>query len=76
MANSQTSERGSQGSQRAQQSIRQIRMVVVDEAIELTTDALNGEGAGVLTMIEVDRVLEEKTDVGRDRYVTLGDCYP
>ena len=56
------------------------RMVEVDapfdEAVEATTAALKDQGFGVLTTIEVDKVLKEKIGVERDRYVILGACNP
>ena len=47
-----------------------------DDAVEQTTAALKDQGFGVLTTIEVDKVLKEKIDVDRDRYVILGACNP
>lgn len=56
------------------------RMVEVeaafDEAVEQTTAALKEQGFGVLTTIEVDKVLKDKIGVDRDRYVILGACSP
>jgi uncharacterized protein (DUF302 family) len=56
------------------------RMVEVDlsfdRAIEMTTAALKEQGFGVLTTIEVDKVLKDKIGVDRDRYVILGACNP
>lgn len=56
------------------------RMVEIDapfdEAVERTSAALKDQGFGVLTTIEVDKVLKEKIDVDRDRYVILGACNP
>ena len=56
------------------------RMVVLDlpfnEAIDATTAALKEQGFGVLTTIEVDRVLKEKIGVERERYTILGACNP
>lgn len=47
-----------------------------DEAIAAATAALQDQGFGVLTTIEVDRVLEEKIGASIDRYVILGACNP
>jgi len=47
-----------------------------DEAVEKTTDVLKDQGFGVLTTIEVDKVLKAKLDVDRDRYTILGACNP
>ncbi len=56
------------------------RMVEVnapfDEVVERTTGALKEQGFGVLTTIEVDKVLKEKIGVDRERYVILGACNP
>jgi uncharacterized protein (DUF302 family) len=56
------------------------RMVEVDlsfdRAIEMTTAALKEQGFGVLTTIDVDKVLKDKIGVDRDRYVILGACNP
>jgi uncharacterized protein (DUF302 family) len=56
------------------------RMVEVDasfdEAITATTAALKEQGFGVLTTIEVDKVLKEKIGVERERYTILGACNP
>lgn len=47
-----------------------------EDAVEKTTNALKDQGFGVLTTIEVDKVLKEKLDVDRDRYTILGACNP
>ena len=47
-----------------------------DEAIDATTAALKDQGFGVLTTIEVDKVLKEKIGVERERYTILGACNP
>ena len=47
-----------------------------DDVVAVTTDALKEQGFGVLTTIEVDRVLEEKIGARIDRYVILGACNP
>ncbi len=47
-----------------------------DEAVARTTAALKDQGFGVLTTIDVDKVLKEKLNVDRDRYVILGACNP
>lgn len=56
------------------------RMVETDmpfnDAVTRTTDALKEQGFGVLTTIEVDKVLKEKLDIDRDRYTILGACNP
>lgn len=47
-----------------------------DEALDATTAALKEQGFGVLTTIEVDKVLKEKIGVERERYTILGACNP
>ncbi|HWV22653.1 MAG TPA: DUF302 domain-containing protein [Thermomicrobiales bacterium] len=47
-----------------------------DEAVTSTTEALKTQGFGVLTTIEVDKVLKSKLDVDRGRYTILGACNP
>jgi uncharacterized protein (DUF302 family) len=47
-----------------------------DDAIQATTAALKEQGFGVLTTIEVDKVLKEKIGVDRERYTILGACNP
>ncbi len=48
----------------------------VDEVIEAVTDALKVEGFGVLTRIDVNKVLKTKIDVDFRPYVILGACNP
>src|SRR5699024_3254533 len=44
--------------------------------LKKTTAALQDQGFGVLTTIEVDKALKNKLDVDRDRYTILGACSP
>ena len=47
-----------------------------DEVIEKVTEALQTEGFGVLTSINVQAALKEKIDVDRRPYTILGACNP
>ncbi len=50
--------------------------VPYDEAIEMVTAALKGEGFGVLTQIDVKSTLKQKIDADFRRYTILGACNP
>lgn len=47
-----------------------------DEAVQLITNALNEEGFGVLSEIDIREKLKEKLDVEFRRYIILGACNP
>lgn len=47
-----------------------------DEAVAAATAHLKDHGFGVLTTIEVDKVLKEKIGLERERYTILGACNP
>jgi uncharacterized protein (DUF302 family) len=47
-----------------------------EEAIFKVTDALKGEGFGVLTEIDVKSTLKKKLNVDFRKYVILGACNP
>lgn len=47
-----------------------------DQALEAATEALKGEGFGVLTEIDVAATLKKKLDVDFPKYKILGACNP
>ena len=47
-----------------------------DEALSAVTEALKGEGFGVLTEIDVKETLKKKLDVDFPKYKILGACNP
>ncbi len=50
--------------------------VSFSEAIDRATDALQKEGFGVLTEIDVQATLKKKLDVDREPFLILGACHP
>ena len=47
-----------------------------DSALERVTEALNREGFGVLTDIDIQKKFEEKLGVSFRKYRILGACHP
>ncbi|MGD9785209.1 MAG: DUF302 domain-containing protein [Hyphomicrobiaceae bacterium] len=47
-----------------------------EDALNAVTDALKGEGFGVLTEIDVRETLKKKLDVDFPKYKILGACNP
>lgn len=57
-------------------SIRRVVALPYDDAVEKTKDALQQQGFGVLSEIDMKEKLKEKLDVDFKRYVILGACNP
>ena len=56
--------------------IRKVVSLGYAEAVEKTKSALQEQGFGVLSEIDMQQKLKEKLDVDSGRYVILGACNP
>jgi uncharacterized protein (DUF302 family) len=55
---------------------KSLKNVTFDEAITKVTEALKGEGFGILTEIDIKATLKKKLDVDFYNYRILGACNP
>jgi uncharacterized protein (DUF302 family) len=53
-----------------------ITKIPYAEALEQITEALKGQGFGIITTIDVKEILKQKLDVEFRRYKILGACNP
>jgi uncharacterized protein (DUF302 family) len=58
------------------EALRTRLQLTYEQALERVTAALQAEGFGVLTEIDVQATLKKKLDVGFRKYMILGACNP
>ena len=71
-----TSQSGSQVQTKISYGYRRTLDLEYNQAVELTRKALQAEGFGVLSEIDIKDKLKEKLDVDFRNYVILGACNP
>jgi uncharacterized protein (DUF302 family) len=62
--------------EKTQYGFRKILKTSYEEAVQKVTQALKGEGFGILTQIDVKDTLKKKLKVDFRKYIILGACNP